>query len=201
MSRILRHETPDDPIVLFGARSLFIGGEEYENTASKFWSGLIDEAIEDYPGCDGIALATTGSLSLSADLLFPVNELQREIDRGEFVSLEDAMRQAEEDLAMFGRPAGVQVVLYAGESKIRGGELPRDCIDANVFGYLMAWLFQWGAIPELMWNDETLGGGITAADLARKLAYRISFAFRNRHLSEGLYDRSVTISFSRGKPG
>ncbi|MEI6971558.1 MAG: hypothetical protein WCL44_08570, partial [bacterium] len=102
MSRMLRDETHADPIIQFGARALLVSGESYANTASKFWSGLVDEAIEDYPGCNAMKLATTGSGRLAGDLMFPVNELQRELDKGECIDLEEAIRRAVEEIDMFG---------------------------------------------------------------------------------------------------
>lgn len=199
MSRMLRDETQDDPIVIFGARSLAVGGEAYANTASKFWSGLVDEVVEDYPGCDAMTLATTGSGMLTGDLMFPVNELQRELDKAEFVDLEEAIRQAVEELDMFGRPSAVNVTLYSGKGTVRTRELTRDYIDSQVFNYLLAWLFQWSGVPEPAWNNEFLSGKFEAADLARNLRYKMQMTFLNRHLSEGLFNRSVTLFFARHK--
>ena len=197
MSRMLRDEEMTDPIVQFGARALYIGGETYDNTASKFWSSLIDEAMADYPGCDAITLATTGSVALVGDLLFPVNELQRELDKAQHIDLEEAIRQAVEDIALFGRPAAVRATLFVGNDTVRTRELPRECVDAQVFSYLVAWLLQWSDIPEAKWNDEWLSGRIDAGDPVRKLSYRIATAYHNKHLSEGLFSRSLTVRFSR----
>lgn len=197
MSRMLREETQDDPIVQFGARILWIDGEPYDNTASKFWSGLIDEVIEDYPDCDTIVLFTTGSTQLERDILFPVNELQREIDKDEFVDLEDAIRQAVEEVDMFGQPAAVKVTLFEGKEMVLMRDLSREYIDSNVFSYLLAWLLQWSNVPVPKWQDDLLSGRIYADDPARKVTYGITLAFLNKHLSEGLYNRSVTVRFSR----
>lgn len=199
MSRMLRDETRDDPIVQFGARALNIDGEVYDNTASKFWSSLIDESMADYPGCDAVTLATTGSVLLARDLLFPVNELQRELDRTQHIDLEEAIRQAVEELAMFGRPAAVHATLFSGKEIVKERLLPGECIDSHVFSYLLVWLLEWSGIPEPKWNDEFLSGRIDAGDLARKLSYRIRMACHNKHLSEGLFSRSVTLHFTRQK--
>lgn len=199
MSRMLRNETHDDPITQFGARALTVDGESYENTASKFWSGLIDEVMTDYASCDTIALTSVGSRKLESDILFPLNELQREMDKAEDIDLEEAIRLAVEEADMFGHPAAVAVTLFAGKDVLAAMELPREYIDFNVFSYLVAWLFQWSNVPESKWNNELLSGKVIAEDPARKLRYSIIAAFRNKHLSEGLYSRSITIRFSRTK--
>ncbi|MEI6809249.1 MAG: hypothetical protein WCN95_11065 [bacterium] len=199
MARMLREEGQDDPIVQFGARILWVDGESYDNTASKFWSGLIDEVIEDYPGCDTIVLAATGSTQLERDILFPVNELQREIDKDEFIDLEDAIRQAVEEVDMFGHPAAVKVTLFEGKETVLTRDLSREYIDSNVFSYLLAWLLQWSNVPASKWQDELLSGRIYADDPARNVTYGITLAFCNKHLSEGLYNRSVTVRFLRQK--
>jgi len=201
MSRMLRDEAEGDPVVRFGARSLYVGGETYENTAAKFWSSLIDEVLQDYRGCDVATLSSAGSVLLSGDILFPVNELQRELDKPGDISLEDAIRQAVEEISLFGPPTAVSVSLFSGKEVIKTRQLPRECADTHVFNYLVAWLLHWSLIPETKWNDELLSGKIKARDAERKLDYGMSIAFCNRHLSEGLYQRSVTVRFSRKAAG
>ena len=63
MSRMLRDETDDEPVAEFGARELHIDGEPYDNSASKFWSSLIDEIMLDFPDCDAFTLAAQDRVS------------------------------------------------------------------------------------------------------------------------------------------
>ena len=194
---MLRNESSDDPIIQFGARMLHVDGELYENTASKFWSSLIDEASTDYPGSDTVSLVSTASVPLGVDLLYPVNALQRELDNGIEIDLEEAIRQAVEEIDMFGPPAAVKTTIFSGKAMVVSRELPLECVDAHVFSYLIVWLLQWCSIPEPRWNEELLSGKISAKDRERKISYLMKIAFRNKHLSEGLYDRAVVVQFTR----
>jgi len=197
MSRMLRDESIDDPVIQFGARVLYIGHEAFENTASKFWSSLIDEASMDYPGCNAISLASTGSIPLNDDLLYPVNALQRDLDSEADIDLAEAIRQAVEEINLFGPPTAVRATILSGGEKLVSRNLPLECVNDHVFSYLIVWLLQWCGIQESRWNEELLSGKINAKDRERKIDYVMKMAYRNKHLSEGLYERAVILQFSR----
>jgi len=194
---MLRDEVEEEPIIRFGAKSLLIRNEVYDNTAAKFWSSLIDEVLLDFPSCDSFSLAASGAGPLSADLLYPVDALQRDLDMAEEMSLEEAIRRAVEELTMFGPTAPVTISLFSGVTAIKTQQLPRECVDSNAFSFLLVWLMEWSAIPTSGWNNEFLSGKISATDSERKCVYEMNVALHNKHLSEGLFIRSVTMRFRR----
>ena len=104
-------------------------------------------------------------------------------------------------MTLFGPAAPISISLFAGTRELKSHHLPVGCVDANTFAYLIAWILKWSAIPELNWNNAVLSAKIVARDRERKLSYGMSIAFLNKHLSEGLYNRSVTVQFSRKKHG
>jgi len=197
MSRILSDEDPDAPVVRFGSRTVVVNGTPYDNSAAKFWTALIDEVELDYAGCNSMSLTAMGSEPLAEDILYPVNTLQREMDKGLDISIEEAIRLAVEESSMFGPPSGVLVTLFKGNSELMQRRLPGDCADAGAFVYLYAWLLYWAGVDAERWNNDLLSGSIKARDMERQFVYKMNIAFRNEHVSEGLFRRMVTLKFSR----
>jgi hypothetical protein len=200
MSRLLR-EDDSDAASAVGGRGWIVEGQWFENTAAKFWSGLVDEAVLDYPGCDSVSLAALGNGRLTQDLLHPVCLLQRELDHPSNLSLEEAIRQAAEDKELFGPEAAVSIALLAGPRKLCERALPTDAVNAPVFAYLLAWLLAWCGVPANRWNEELLSGVFSAVEPHRRVRYGLSAAVRNRHLSEDLFQRKVAVLIERSYLG
>ena len=143
-------------------------------------------------------LSAPGSVPLSREILYPQESLERDFEKLMDCSLEEVIRQTEAEIEMFGLPSAVRIMLLHGDQELTAMELPLECVDATVFPYLVAWLLEWCAFPEFQWGNEVLKGSIVAEDCERGFRYGFCMAFHNRHLSEGLYERTVALGFSRG---
>ncbi len=185
--------TDGDPDRRLGSKSLSIREMLYANSAAKFWSSLLDEVIEDVPNCDRLSLSASCPGVLSKPLLFPEQSLQRDFDRLMQRDLAQVIQETLNELELFGGPSGVMISLFEGDKEIRSQRLPSECVDSDVFVYLMAWMLEWAAIPVEEWNATLVSGKMAAADGARGLAYKADLEFRNEHLSEGLYRREVML--------
>lgn len=197
MSRLLSKKDEDDLTKRFGARGLRVKDTVYCNSAAKFWTSLIDEIMEDYPGCDSLTLSAPGSDPITKDLLYPQNAFERDSEELANVDLADFFQQVAAELEMYGPPSSVVISLFSGTNRLLLQELPTESVDADIFMYLFGWLLEWSEVPEAMWNNEFLSGRIVGGDDERMLRYEAAIAFRNEHLSEGLYRRTVSLQFKR----
>jgi hypothetical protein len=173
--------------------SLYVRRVRCANSAAKFWPGLLDEVVELVPDGSRVELTTLGAGRLSAEQLCPEVELERELRRLAAEDVADAMRKTLAMLEITGPPAAVSIRLFRGRRRVRSRRLPTDCVDAEVFGFLLAWLLRWACLPEERWNDARVEGRFAAEDRRRGLAYDVEFALDNEHLSEGLYRRTLTL--------
>jgi len=173
-----------------------VHGVRFVSSAAKFWPSLVDELLADYPACNAIALEMLTDHVLERDLLFPANALQRELDRRE--GRKDFLEAIREALAQFditGPPGAVHARLLAGSRLIAERDLPQDCLDADIFPCLLVWLLEWAEIPQGHWNNPEISGEFCARD--REISYRLQFDFRNEHVSEGLFRRTLTLRYAR----
>lgn len=189
ISRKHDKKAPDEP----GISSLFVGGVRYINSAAKFWPSLIDEVREDFPDCSLIELTASFAEKLHRRHLFPAIAFEEDFHLLLSENLRDAIREALAEMELLGPPSSVRIRLLSGRREVLSRGLPLDCVDAEIFPYLAVWLLEWAGIPASRWNSEFLSGDIMAEDRKRRLVYRLSFSLTNRHLSEGLYQRSVSI--------
>ncbi len=179
-----------------GAIALLIGGQLFTNSAAKFWSALLDELHSDFKESDGIVLETLSDTILSRELLFPQALLQREIDA--CAPIEDVRRSLEEaleEMELTGPPDSVRADVLAGDAVLKRCVLPFDCIDAEVFAFLLAWLLEWAEVPEALWNSDRVNGGFTARDRERGLLYDMRAALVFEHVSEGLFRRILKVNY------
>ncbi|MBI3986789.1 MAG: hypothetical protein HY343_07715 [Lentisphaerae bacterium] len=193
MSRLLNSEAPQDES--FGSSALWIGRERHANSAAKFWSSLLDEIVADYPVCDALRMEALTETALSRDLLFPETLLQKDMDVLEHGNFREAMHKAVEELNLYGLPGAVGIRLLSGDREILARELPMDCMDAELFPYMVVWLLEWAGVEPRQWNDETVKGRLAADD--RRRQYTLDFALDSIHVSEGLYRRILSVEFSR----
>ncbi|MFC1497823.1 hypothetical protein ACFLS1_05015 [Verrucomicrobiota bacterium] len=194
MSGLLRKQKKSAFKSCPGSDSLFIHGIRYANSAAKFWAGLVDEIREDFPDCDRIMLASYSSEILDRKFLFSELSLARSMESLMGVGFQRIMREAIAEMEILGPPGSVEIHLFSEEQEILAGELPLECVDAEIFPFLFVWLLEWAGIPESIWNNELLEGEIEAEDKKRHLEYNVSFRCISEHLSEGLYRRSLTLS-------
>ncbi|MBU1735981.1 MAG: hypothetical protein KJ692_12165 [Verrucomicrobia bacterium] len=205
MARILGDESDKLPASTSKARALIIGGVRFTHAAARFWASLLSEVAADYPDCNALVFETMSGTVLTRDLLFPEMALQRELDRLQpTVPIEQALKEALAELEIFGPPGTVQLSLLAparnATHSVAGGDdrvikrcqLPLDCVDADIFAYLLTWLMEWAELPESQWNSDHVEGAFPVHDPDLPESWdtasgRVQFEFTRRHISEGLY--------------
>lgn len=163
------------------------------HAAAKFWSGLIDEVLADYPFPTVISLCAATSGCLSPDDLRPDRILARDMAALAGKDLQQAYRETLAVLEMTGPPLPTTLRLT------RSGE-PRpfltamlDLPDAETMPFLVAWLLEWLDVPPERWNDAMVAGAFVAEDLFRHRRYEVHCQLACKHLSEGLYAREATL--------
>ena len=194
MTALLRDEPKDAPPPTPGPAAWLVGGVRHANSAAKFWMTLLDETRTLYPEADRIELATTGSGPLERRYLSPEQVLQEDLDRLCDTDLAEAMRSALAELELTGPPSPVRARILAGDRELLTRELPADILDSEILPFLLAWLLEWAGIPDFMWNNEFLSGSFAAE--ARR-AYSVRFDLVRRHLSEGLFEITLTLAAER----
>jgi hypothetical protein len=196
MARIFRPDSGDTAGRNRTAGPVFINGVRYTSSAAKFWCGLTDEAHEDYPECTEIVLTATTPDSLTPDTLFPETALEKDFSRLLAADIDAEMRNTIAELEIVGPPSPVSIRMFKDDREILSRELPLDMVDSEIFCYLIVWPLKWAGIAESQWNNEFVEGNILAEDRKRKLAYSLKFMLTKRHLSEGLYRRSIHLKYS-----
>ena len=188
MARILGDESDKLPAAASKARALIIGGVRFTHAAARFWASLLSEVAADYPDCNALVFETLAGTVLTRDLLFPEMALQRELDRLQpTVPIEQALKEALAEFEIFGPPGVVQLSLLADDREMRRCQLPLDCVDADIFAYLLTWLMEWAELPESQWNSDRVEGAFPVRDPDSTGSGRVQFEFTRRHISEGLY--------------
>jgi hypothetical protein len=172
--------------------ALYVRGTRFDNTAAKFWPSLIDEVFEAFPARPVIELSAPASGPLGRRHLFPELEMQREMDR--MLESGETMEDVLAELDMTGPPAPVRIRLLRGGEAVLDQVLPDDCLDAETFPCLVAWLLEWGGIPTSGWDGPRQKGVFAGDDRGRKRGYLVSFTVVTDHVKEGLCQRTVTIA-------
>jgi len=174
--------------------ALFVRDIRHSNSAAKFWPGLVDEVGAEFPATTRIALTATTSGPLTRNQLFPEKLFEYEVDRLLAGDLEQMWKDVVAEMEILGPPSAVGIRLILDGEELVARELPLDCVDADIFPCLAVWLLEWAGIHPARWNDEVVEGAFLGEDRVRQLAYRFSFRVDSKHLSEGLYERSVTVA-------
>ena len=188
MARILGDESDKLPAAASKARALIIGGVRFTHAAARFWASLLSEVAADYPDCNALVFETLAGTILTRDLLFPEVALQRELDSLQpTVPIEQALKEALAEFEIFGPPGAVQLSLLADDREMRRCQLPLDCVDADIFAYLLTWLMEWAELPESKWNSDRVEGAFPVRDPDSAASGRVQFEFTRSHISEGLY--------------
>lgn len=185
-----KDDAPDDERPT--ATALHIKGTRFDNTAAKFWPGLVDEVFAAFPARPAMELSAPGADDLTRRHLFPELDMQRDMDRmiesGE--TLEDVLAELE----ITGPPAPVRLRLLRAGEVVFEQALPEDCLDAETFPCLIAWLLEWSGVPESKWNEDRQKGVFRGDDRQRGRSYAISFTILTDHVKEGLLHRTVTLA-------
>ncbi|MFA5042399.1 MAG: hypothetical protein WC381_03185 [Kiritimatiellia bacterium] len=203
MARILGNASDKIPAAISKARALIVGGARFTHAAARFWASLLSEVTSDYPDCNTMVFETLAGTILTRDLLFPEIALQRELDRLQpTVSIEKALKEALAEFEIFGPPGAVQLSLLANDREIRRCQLPLDCVDADIFAYLLTWLMEWAELPASQWNNDRVEGAFPVCDPDSTASGRVQFEFTRFHISEGLYRWRLSMRLAlANKPG
>jgi hypothetical protein len=179
--------------------ALFVKGTRFDNTAAKFWPGLVDEVFEKFPFRPAIELSALSSDDLARRHLFPELDMQRDMDRmiekGE--TLEDVLAE----LDITGPPAPVRLRLLRAGKVVFEQALPEDCLDAETFPCLLVWLLEWSGVPDTEWNTPRQKGVFRGDDRQRHRSYAISYTIVTNHVKEGLLQRTVTLAAVASEDG
>jgi len=146
----------------FGAKLLSVRGRQFQNSAAKFWSALVDELMTDHADCRHIVLEAVNEGRLDPELLFPEVGLERELN---FLSnnadnINEVWRKALADFELYGPPGSVGMRIYSHSGEQARLTLPMDCVDAEIFLYLLAWLLEWSDLPLSSWNEPKIKGSL-----------------------------------------
>ncbi len=176
---------------------LVVGGVHYANSAAKFWPKFLDEVKGRHPRVDQVELKAPGDGVLHPGLLIPeemVSDAMGRMDEEMDFSL--AMQGIAAELEAVGPPSAVEMTVFDNTTVLETKECT-DGLDAEIFPFLLVWLLEWSCLTEAAWNRTRVGGAFEATDPDRGFQYRIRFYLTNKHLREGLFLRSLTLSWSR----
>lgn len=187
------------PLPASGARgagrpsAVLIDNRRFRNSATSFWTGLIDEVLLVFPAGSAIELSAPAGDTLLRKELFPEKSLSDYIENQLAGRARERLEDIIAELALLGPPGPVAIRVLSCSGILLDGELPIDVVDSSVLTYLLAWLLEWAGIPESAWNDDMVAGRIVARDPVRERSYEIEYELSRRHLSEGLYRRTVVV--------
>lgn len=193
MPRLIHPDRQDEPAAGLGCRQWQVRGTRCDNAAAKFWSGLIDEVLADYPFPTTITLCAATSGPLSPGDLHPDQALEREIAALAGRNLRQAYRETLAVLEITGPPPPTTVRLTRTGQSRPFLTVMLDQPDAETVPFFLAWLLEWQDLPSDRWNDARVEGEFAADDLPRHRRYRVRCRLASRHLSEGLFRREVTL--------
>jgi len=196
MARLIFPAKPEPPSGL-GGKSWLVRTIPYNNAAAKFWSGLLDEMISDFPAQATVTLSAPTGGWLTPEQLTPERVVQHDLDNLTSEDVRQAYTDAISTLDLIGPPP--QTILRI---QLPDAELPLlteslEVLDAEILPFLLVWLLEWSNVPEVHWNEAAVHGRFLADDSVRHLRYRVNFRLANQHLREGLFQREVTVSFER----
>jgi len=99
---------------------------------------------------------------LIRSFFFPEIELESDLNQGDLslAGISEAWQEALADLELYGLPGSVGMCIhYHSGSPVRL-TLPMDCVDAEIFLYLLSWLVEWSELPLSSWNEPEIKGGL-----------------------------------------
>ena len=170
-----------------------VGNRSYLHSAARFWPRLVDESIQVCPFLSHIQLVTLTAERINPLRLDPTQELADDIESLLGTDLEAVIQSTIAELEIMGPPTPVRVTLEEGPNEVYAGHLALDCVDAETMIYLTAWLLEWAKIPHEIWHRDDIDGQFVGRVRPGETAYLLSFEFRNRHLSEGLYRHTLSV--------
>gem|GEM_PF-666795 len=194
MSKLLGDRAAKQPTGNWVPRAWFVDGEPFTNSAAKFWLSLLDEISQDYPDCTTVELEAATCGPLDPSQLHPEQEFAREAERLWGCRLQDLIRETVAQLELLGPPGPVIIRLFSGSDLRLEQILPTECVDAEIYPYLITWLLEWSRLAALHWNNPLIEGSFTATDRDSRRIYHVQVRLENQHLSEDLFRRRLRLS-------
>jgi len=173
---------------------MLINNQSFRNSATSFWTWLIDEALEVCASSPAIELLAPSGDTLSRKDLFPEESLAGYLEEQLTGRANECLEDILAELVLLGPPGPVAIRILAGSEVLVEGDLPIDIVDASILNYLLAWLLEWAGVPESEWNATSATGTIHALDPIRKRSYQIEYTLARNHLSEELYQRTLVLT-------
>ncbi len=178
-------------------RELVVNGVRYNNSAAKFWPTFLNEIRRRSPDTDRVVMGAHGDGPLTPRMLVPEQTLSESLERMDpSMDFHSAMQGIAAELEVAGPPAAVSLSMFHGDTLI-GTEALTEFLDSDVFPFLLVWLLEWSCFSESAWNRTYLRGAFSGDDPLNSVRYRFRFSLRNKHLSEGLYQRSLSMQWQR----
>jgi len=198
MSRLLSESASGSFATPVGAASWTIAGAIFDNSAVKFWSGLLDEVAEDFPGANGLIVEGPCDDLLVPDMLNPVDLFQEDLDELEDdEEMDGTLEELAQELDLIGSPLPVQATVLDQSKILCTRELPDEVIDSELLPIFLVWPLEWAGLSEFGWNRRQVSSHFTARDDVRGLTYAVRFTLDNRHVREGLFHRKMALWFER----
>ncbi len=198
MTRLLSSTASGESLAPVGASSWNVAGVNYDNSAVKFWSVLLDEVVEDFHGADGFTVEGACDDLLVPDMLDTARLFSEELASLEDDDeMDDTMQELTQELELIGPPPIVRASVTSGLRTVCSRELPEEVIDAELLPVFLVWPLEWAGLSEYGWNRHQVNGQFTASDSARGLTYTVRFSLDNHHVREGLFHRKLAVWFER----
>jgi hypothetical protein len=178
-----------------------IGGRVYRNSAAAFWRKLMDELTDRFSGFNRAVTVTRSGGRIHPGLLTPEARLAAalESDRNPQQTAAE-IRDLVARLELTG-PGVVELTAFCGKERLGTAPDLVEALDSEIFLYLTAWLLEWGEAPSAEWDGTGVESDFVARDPDNGRRYDCSFTWHNSHLSEGLHERTLVLSFRRSESG
>ena len=196
MAGILNN-TGDAKAGSYGAKTLYVRGFPYANTAAKFWTSVLDEVFAAYPPGTALELAASSGGPLVPVLLTPEIMLQRGMDRLTEDENQETLQDAMAVLELIGPPGSISLRMIPPGKDAEAQQIELDYLDADLLPFLLAWLLEWASVADALWNQPRVRGAFSGDDPTRRFRYLVAFELRSRLLSEELYHRNLRLHFRR----
>ena len=170
----------------------------YANTAARYWSTVLSSIGQGYPDCRTIRLRGMSEQSLEPGILDPLGTLSSELFEVREHDANAALAETVDQLNLVGPPEAVRMELldHHGAS-LSDTPDPDSALDSETFSYITCWLYEWTRLPPEKWQEPELSGYVMAEDLAANVVYHLEYINRRRHVSEGLFEQQLDVSFHR----
>jgi hypothetical protein len=193
MARLIHPDRTDEPPFGIGCREWLVRGAVCGNAAAKFWSGLFDEVLSDYPFGPTLALCAAVDAPLTRADLHPDRALERDAAAWEGRDLRQMYRETLALLEITGAPTPTTIRLSRPGQPAPFLTMLLEQPDAETLPFLLAWLLEWQDIPSADWNGACVEGAFVADDLARSRGYEVRCRLECRPMSEGLCQREAIL--------